>query len=45
MLKEDFVHATFPNISHSNFEDLMYELRDHIVNMPQDALDALAASL
>eukprot|EP00930_Biecheleria_cincta_P063916 TRINITY_DN4945_c0_g1_i4.p1 TRINITY_DN4945_c0_g1~~TRINITY_DN4945_c0_g1_i4.p1 ORF type:complete len:290 (-),score=48.95 TRINITY_DN4945_c0_g1_i4:236-1105(-) len=43
--KEPFFHTIFPEISHSDFRELVGELRDHIVEITQDRLDVLAGSL
>lgn len=40
-----FLRKAFPKLARSSFHELMLDLKDHIREMPQDALDAAAATL
>lgn len=45
LTKDMYFPAAFQALSNSSFQGLIQELADHIVDLPQDALDALATSL
>jgi hypothetical protein len=45
LTNDEYFQVVFSELSHSNFADLMHDLQGHTVDLQQDALNALVASV